>query len=966
MKRETHKANEVDLFAPVIQPGEKEKFLAHVARYLLEKNGTNMSGVTMLMPNHRSCIYLRQALINQSTQTIWSPEIVTLQDWIFDQSELSIIEPLEQLMELYSVYREKGGEETLDEFIPTAQIMLNDFNEVDQELVNAKTFFNYLEQLQSLKVYEPGAEPTEYSIKYRKFWQLFRELYFGFRERMIEKKKGYAGMLYRNVAEKIDSIQNESTHTYMAGFSGLNKSEEKIVKALQQNGPLEILWDSDVYYVDDPMQEAGAFFRKYKSEFRVDDSQWQNNLVATNPNNINIVGVAKNIGQTKVLADILANKLNIKEGDEKETVVVVLDEKLLNPVLSAIPENITTLNITMGYPLGDSSIAELIRCIFSLHENVDRFKGANHKGLRFYYNDIFDLLHHPYTNYLIPNKQKATGLIENIKSRNRMVVEFSELAEIFQGTGFERIFWYTSDVNEYIEQLLLLVEALRIHFLKLTRNRQKDLSIDIELLFHISNTLKNLQNIVLADNKNGVDEVLQIKSLRKLITEAIRAIRIPFDGEPVRGLQIMGMIETRCLDFRNVIILSMNEGIFPAGKTTSSYIPFEMRREFLTTHKEKESISAYLFYRLLQRSENVYLLYNTESDEMGGGEKSRFILQLEHELKEANPSVIINDLVYSVDPPPAIPEDEINIVKDETLMAPFIKNITEFGISPSAINTYINCSLQYYFRYLAQLREKDDIEENIEAATLGSAIHFVLENLYKDLPNDLLTFNFVDAATKDKKRIRELLHESFEKRFDGESLKRGKNYLLYRVSLKLIDEFLKQEKRNLKTLEESGRSMKLLMLEQEMAMPLNVRGYDVLIKGKVDRVEWVNDTINIADYKTGTPSPIKSDEVALFATDPKYAKAMQLLNYAWLYWKTNDSKSVNLRSGIYWLRESGKGFDPLKMNGEDKVTNDIFLQFEEVLKNVLGELLNTEIPFSKTKDIARCEHCEFIRICRRD
>ncbi|MDB5283098.1 MAG: hypothetical protein JWO06_2173, partial [Bacteroidota bacterium] len=623
-----------------------------------------------------------------------------------------------------------------------------------------------------------------------------------------------------------------------------------------------------------------------------------------------------------------------------------------------------SLNITMGFPLADSQIADLIRCIFSLHENVERFKTGGHNNLRFYYKDVFDLLHHPYAPYLLPVKERAMGLIEDIKGHNRMMVSFDELADNFKGSEFEKIFWYTEDLREYLDSLLALVEALRIHFLKLSRSKEKDMSVDIEMLFHIANTLKSLQNIAL---ESGTGD-LQVRSFRKLLTEAIRAIRIPFDGEPVRGLQIMGMIETRCLDFKNVIILSMNESIFPTNKTPNSYIPFEMRKEFLTTHKEKESISAYLFYRLLQRSENVFLLYNTESDELGGGEKSRFILQLQYELKQVNNRVVINDLVYSVDPPPPIADDEINIEKDDALMTPFIKNLTEYGISPSAINTYINCSLQYYFRYLAKMREKDDIEESIEAATLGSAVHFVLENLYKELPDGILTEEFIEDTARNKPRIRELLHESFAKRFEGESLKRGKNYLLYRVALKLVEEFLKQEKRNIKALNETGSDMRLVMLEKEMAKPVQVRGHDIVIRGKVDRVEVSEGLINVADYKTGTPvgSSIKTDDVAMFVTDPKYGKAMQLLTYAWLYWKTNGSRKMPLRSGIYWLREITRGFDPLKMDKEELISNDTLLQFEEVLKSVLGELLNPEIPFSKTKDIDRCIHCEFIRICRRD
>ncbi len=940
-----------------------EKFLSKVAKHILAKHGNNLAGTTILLPNHRSCVYLKQALRENSEETIWSPEIATLRDWIHDKSKLALIESLEQVMELYSVYQEKGGEETLDEFIPMAQTMLADFNEVDLQLADAKPFFNYLEQLQSMKVYTPGEELSEYSIQYKNFWKMFRELYFGLQDRLTKKGKGYEGMLYRDVATNIETILSNSEWSgIVAGFSSLTKSEEKIIKTLRTFYSAEIIWDTDQYYVDDEYQEAGTYFRKYKNEWRVNNNAWQNNLIATGNKNINIIGVAKSVGQTKVVADILANKLQTDSTTEKETVVVVPDETILRPLLSAIPGNVSAINVSMGFPLKDSLISVLLKALFSLHDNIERFHSKKKSSLRFYYNDVFDLLHHPYTDYLIPDKKTVSSFIERVRHRNRVVIGYKELSEIFKQTEFEKLFWYTDDVTEYLNKLLTLIDALRFHFLTLTQNKEKDLSVDIELLFHFNSVLKNLQNVI-SENQHEIN----VTPLRKLLSEIIRPLRVPFEGEPVQGLQMMGIMETQCLDFKNVVIVSMNEGIFPTAKKQNSYIPYEMRKEFLSTHREKDAVAAYLFYRLLQRAENVFLIYNTESDELGGGEKSRFVMQLQHELQRANKNAVIKDLVYSVDPPPAVPEDAISIIKDEVLMKKLVDNLSDYGISPSAINTYINCSLQYYLRYVAGLREKDDVEESIEAATLGSAVHYVLENLYKESIGKNLSPTFIENILKDKPKTDNLLRQAFAERFDHENLSQGKNYLLYRVCLKLIDEFLKQEKNNLKLLEDSGSSLKLIMLEKEMLQPLQIGTHEIKIRGKVDRVEESNNIISIADYKTGTPtgSTIKSDDIKLFATDPKYAKGMQLLTYAWLYWRSNNAPDIMIRSGIYWLRQITQGFDALQLDGSDIITRDILLQFEDVLKNVLGELLNPEVPFSKTNEIERCAHCEFAEICRR-
>ena len=942
-----------------------EKFLTKVAKHILVKHGNNLSGITVLMPNHRSCVYFREALKAKAGEHIWTPEITTLKDWIFERSNLILIEPLEQVLELYDVYREKEGEETFEEFLSIARAMLADFDEVDMQLTEARSFFSFLEKLQSLKVYEPGEEPTEYTLRYRKFWKIFRELYFGLRERLTASKKGYSGMIYREVAEsmKVDTTGGLSKQIfYVIGFGTLNKSEEKIIRLLREQANLEVIFDTDKYYVDDDYQEAGAFFRKQRGLINFDYKLWHNDLIATRAQNLNIVGVAKNIGQTKVVADILSNKLVLNEASEKETAVIVLDEKLLNPLLAAVPESITALNISMGFPLKESPVAELFRSLFSLHDNIERFKTKRKNQLRFYYKDVFDLFHHPYSAYLVPDKRAVSDFLEDIRHYNQMMVSEETLKKKFGDSGVDKLFWYSTEKEDFLKGLANLVEALRDEFLKLTQSGEKDMSVDLELLFYVNNTLTNLQNLLSLNTSE-----LTLQSLRKLLMEDIRNVRIPFDGEPVRGLQMMGMIETQCLDFKNVIVVSMNEGIYPSGKTQHSYIPYEMRREYLTTHKEKDAYAAYLFYRLLQRAENVYLLYNTESDELGGGEKSRFILQLQHELKQANPAAVINDLVYSVDPPAALPEDAINITKEPALLEKLLADNAAFGISPSAINTYINCTLQYYFRYIARLREQDDIEESIEAATLGTAVHYVLENLYAEVLNKPVSPGFVDDIIKNKALIDKLLQESFSKRFDNESLKHGKNYLLYRVCLKLISEFLKQEKNNVVELEKAGKFMQVLMLEKEMEFNLNVGGHTVRVKGKVDRVEECDGITSIADYKTGTPhgSTIKSDDVNLFSTDPKYAKAMQLLTYAWMYWRSTGSADIKLRSGIYWLRDMSKGLDSLKMDGDDRLNMDVLQQFEEVLRNVLAELLNPEIPFTKTTEVSRCAHCEFIRICQR-
>lgn len=938
-----------------------EKFLAKVAKHLLQQHGNNLSGVTVLFPNRRSCTYFTEALKKAATTTVWSPAVNTLEDWLMAKSELTLLEPLEQAFELYEVYRDGIGEDTADEFLPLAEVMLADFNEIDMQLADARRFFNDLERLQSLKVYEPGTdELSEYSIKYQKFWSDFRKLYSGIRKQLLAKEKGYPGMIYREVIERISSLQFPEDKIYFVGFASVSKCEEQLMEYLVTEGKGEVIWDCDAYYTTDAFQEAGTFFRKYYKKFRVAEKWVSDNLLKA-PKQVNMIGVAKNIGQTRVVADLLA-KMNLTPEQEKETAVVVLDQKLLQPLIGAIPASISALNVSMGLSLNHTPIAELIKIIFNLQDNIERFGKRGGKETRYYHRDVSDLLRHPYSKYLVPNTKAINTFIEKMKYYNRVVVREKELKEAFSESQYEKLFWYTDDVKQLLSKLLDLIEALRAGFATDTEN---DKSFDVEWLYQAYTVINNLHKVV---NDSGRE--LSTASLRKVLLEHFRSRTVPFEGEPVKGLQLLGILETRAVDFKNVIVLSMNDGIFPTSKIQSTYIPFEMRKAYLTTHEDKDALAAYTFYRLLQRAENVHLLYNTEADELGGGEKSRFMLQLQHELREKNPNAVLTEYVYSVDPPAALAEDEIVVVKDEAVITKLWNN-ADYGISPSAINTYINCTLQYYMRYVAGLREQDEIEESMEASTLGSAVHSVLENLYREVIGTNLTIADVQRWIADKPRIDALLKEYFKDRFDDESLRQGRNYLLFRVCKKLVQEFLKQELRNLQLLDDTGGAMQVLLLESNMKQALTIQGRPVHVSGNVDRVEKVGDVIHVADYKTGsaTGSKISADELDGLLADPKYAKAMQLLNYAWLYWKSlpgDSAATLQVRSGIYWLRDSAKGFDTLKLGSDDVLKQQALQQFEQTLEKLFGELFDATVPFRKTAFVERCSNCEFARICRRD
>lgn len=940
-----------------------KKFISKAAEQVLQTHGNNLADVLVLMPNQRACTYMRNTLQTLAHGAVFAPEITTLQNWMLSHSDMVVADNIELVTELYACHKAIGGTNTLDDFIGLANVMLDDFNRIDMQMADSKLFFKNLENLQSMKTYEPGEdEPDEYKIRYRKFWEDFGTLYHTLRERLLADKKGYTGLILREVAANVKAIQVEKSAVYLVGFNGLDKVDEVVVSHLQQHYNTTLIWDADKYYVADGMMEAGYYTRKYISKLRIKKEDIVDEI-RTSPKKVQVIGAAKNIGQVKVVADILQHKLQIDETNALDTVVVVPDEKLLGPLLANMPINVPSLNITMGLNIAGCSSATWLDILFRLYTNGLKYESK--QGVkRYYYRDVFELLQHSFF-HLVFGRTNTDAFVQEMKKQNRILIRREELEKILK-ENTSLVLFEGEDAPSFAQYLNNILNLLIDKLIKRARGGNTSLATEAEIAFRLQNILNNTDSIF------RMGDSITIKTYIALLRENFRNERVPLEGDPVQGLQIMGLHETRALDFKNVIFLSANEGILPSGKSTKTYIPFELQAEFLTTYKERDSTTAYLFYRLLQKAENVFILYNTEPDELGGGEKSRYILQLETELRQGNPQATIKDMVFAVDPPANVEEQEIVIEKNEAIIAKLDKLLlnTEQGMSPSALNTYINCTLQYYFRYVAGLREQDDMEESLEASTIGSAVHYALEHIYKDRLDTPIQVEYLKGALADKARIEHLVKEELKARFDNESLSRGKNLLLYKVCVKLVEEFLKAQITNVETLDDSGAEMRVEMLEGRLAHTMNIRGKEITIQGKIDRIEKVDDIVQIADYKTSTKSviPILNDDtwLALFA-DPKYSKTVQLLVYSWLYYRANGSVDVPIRSGIYWLRDAAYGLDTLRLDKtNDIIDTQTILLFEDKLKATMSELLDTAVPFTKIEDVERCVYCEFVKICGRD
>jgi ATP-dependent helicase/nuclease subunit B len=933
-------------------------FLQRCAHKIFTKHGANLSRVLVLMPNQRSCTYFKHELKQLAKTAIFAPEVSTLHNWALSHTDFLMTDNLELVLAMHDCHRELGGLLPLDDFFATANVLLADFDELDLQLVDPSAFFRDLEALQSMKIYEPGGEPTEYKLQYRKFWEDFGALYHALRERLVGNRKGYRGLVLRQlVEEEASSFKYDVDAVYLIGFSGLNKIDESLINLLKVNATTEILFDADPFYVKDELKEAGYYFRKYWKLFQVTDKALVPQI-ETGDKKISIVGVAKNIGQVKVLSDVLKHKLRVTKENALDTVIVMPDEKLLSPLLANMPIEITSLNITMGLNITGSRTATLFETLFNLQESSQKYLAANGR-LRYYYKDVFDLLQHSFFKLLV-GEVNVAKFVHRMKRQNRVMISAEEIHAACANKSHE-FFFEGNTAEQFLTYWANLADSLLTKLIQQVRNKQLQFSTDTEIAFRLLNIFNHVKPIV------ATGESISVKTLVAILRDQFKSERVPIEGDPIEGLQIMGLQETRSLNFKHVIFLSANEGILPGGKHTNTYIPYEMRQQYLSTYKDRDAVSAYLFYRLFHQAETVHILYNTEPDELGGGEKSRFVLQLQHEFRYL-PNVTIEDSIYAVDPPDGVFEQKIEIAKDEAVMQKLDKLITESGLSPSSLNAYINCSLQFYFRYIAGLREEEDMEENLESATIGSAVHYALEEIYKPMLSQVVNVDYLQEILTSKNVVQDHIATFLTKRFEQESLRKGKNYLLYKVCVKLTQNFLKAEVNRLKELNDAGVDMRIEQLEDKLESSITVGRKTIKLNGRIDRIERIDHVVQIADYKTSKLSTIPQlkDEVwETLLQDPKYSKSVQLLIYALLYSNIH-GHAQPIRSGIYWLRDSSKAFDTVRQSGnEDKLDAITIQRFEGLLKGLLTEMIDDQIPFTKTEEVKRCQYCEFVNICGR-
>ena len=954
-------------------------FLYQVASLFYEKWGAEVSRLAFVFPNRRTGLFFQKYLSEVADTPLFSPTILTINDLFIQLSGKQSADRISMLFTLYDIYiRQSGSTETFDEFLYWGEMLLNDFDDIDKYMANARMLFSNVTDLREIEndfdflsdeqiaairsfwssFYPRGDTPNQQ--QFLAVWQVLYDLYEEFRATLAAEGKGYEGMIFREVVESMERGESPDLPYEQIVFVGLNAlsvSEERFLAQLQKRKIADFYWDYVSDKVTDPDNKASYFVSRNRKSFPSSMKLPPEEKVKTE---IEVIGIPSGIGQAKHVYTLLSDWCKEAEMSSEEalrTAVILPDEHLLIPVLNAIPEQIRRINVTMGYPLAGTPVASLIEYILALQKNV-RYIDRNPL---FYFRDVLPVLNHRYI--LSTSPEIISSLVKEITENNKIYISHTELGKT---PLLEILFTPVTGVEAFSDYLIKVLEELNKVMSALSDEEEEDApqrtnDLEQEFIFHYFTTVNRMKEVM----KDARIE-MKIDTFFRLLKRVTDTITIPFHGEPLSGLQIMGVLETRALDFDRLIILSMNEGIFPQRKAANSFIPYNLRRGFgLPTYEHQDSVWAYHFYRLIERASHVSLLYDTRSNGLQTGEVSRFVHQLHYHYEvPMRDKLVVYNVSSSKTPPLAVPKREDIMRRLDAYRKGGSK-----AISASAINTYLDCPLKFYFSVVEGIREEEEVSETIESDVFGSILHKVMEELYKPFQGKMVTVDLLKAIRKDTALLTGAIARAFASEFFKTEVVRsltGQNYLIGEMIRKYVE----------KILERDGKLTPFVYIESERKINGLISLSDhseIRLKGFIDRVDEVRDAIRIIDYKSGSGTTTFSSIESLFNKEEKdRAKAvMQVFMYCWMYAHLTENKGKTIQPGIYYVRSLfADPFDPsvyLRIErGKSEKVEDFsgYAQaFEEGLRGCLDEIFNPEIPFTQTPTGKACSYCPFKGIC---
>ena len=915
----------------------QQSFLKNVLNLLAGNSINYLEQTTFIVPSKRASTFLKRDISSNLKTPIFSPDIYSIEDFIAEIAELSYASSTELLFILYASYLKVNTEEKEDfnSFLKWGQTLLQDFNEINRYLIDDSKLFPYLSSIQKLEQWGVTDKKTELITKYLAFWNSLPSIYKEFNSELLGAKMGYQGLVYQQAHEQVASylIANPNKKFVFIGFNALNEAESRIIQYFLSQGNTDIYFDLDHYFLEDNLHSASYFIRNYKKTWGYFKSNPLKGITENYLKNksIKIIGVPKSVSQANYVGSLI-NKLNIAEDNNlKNAALVLADENLLSPILHAMPASVAEVNITMGLPIAKSTLSNFFDSLFQLHTTTKK------DGI--FYQEMLKFLSNPYTAILLTENgvDYAKKLQEKINLDNWVYLKPEQIFSVIsrKNTLFEKLFNRVINANSLLELLQLVINVLKEKIIL------EKSSYDLEELYHSHKILNQIE-----EQLSSHPYVTDIKSLKSLFFELLSNETLDFKGDPIKGLQIMGMLESRVLDFDTVIITSVNEGILPSGKSNNSFIPYDVKQEFgLPTYREKDAIYTYHFYRLLQRAKNIYLIYNTEPDVLEGGEKSRFINQL---LTDENINSCITHTIAS-------PSVKSNSAKDSSIeksaqLIEELKLIAAKGFSPTSLSNYIRNPLDFYKRNVLKIDVANSVEESIAHNTFGTIVHDSLEDLYQPLVSAIITPKILLSL---RENIPTTVKRNFTKANPGADITKGKNLIIFNVIMKYLEDFIKSE-----ILQAREHQIRILGIEQNLSVQLNVPEleFPILLKGKLDRIDEIDGQLRIIDYKTGkvTAGEVELMDWNSLVEDKKYNKAFQLLCYALMY---QDKTNINsLHAGIIPIKMISSGVYRFATKTSVRGSKDhcidlkVISEFKIQLHKLLVEIFNPKIPFTEKED----------------
>lgn len=985
-----------------------------------------LARVCILLPNRRSGFVMQQCLRQRLVNSL--PTCFAIDDFVPWVQQKTYTGSITLLLQLYEVFQQIDPRVTLDKFSVWGYILLKDLDHIDRNLIDAHQLFS---NLQDVKRLEQWGRRTEKVMQYFQLWDNLEKTYFEFKQKLVEKEQAYPGMLYRSLAENMGTLllnHPQYDHFVAIGFNALSKAEETIFQQLVKKQKMTTFWDSDSYYFQDPTEnKAGLFLEKYKKTWASEQWRFESDALATEAKDLQIIQVVNASQQGRVANHVLKTWMQETPEllSEQKTVVVLPDENLLISVLHAFDPLFEGLNITMGVSIRNSSTFNFINLVFDLKQETKNYKSEAGKwSVKFNYRHIIRLFSHPFLVYFeqsqiqayIPQTAYLQALVQFINRHNLFYLSLEDILQVchlpdFQEhTSPEQLAYYLQTAEAFVPIFELLFEKWGnteqvVHFFEqmIAQLRPEPDTLEQGYFNEFQKIVADFKATYLQLKKTNkaLYKEISIRSFKTFLYQAFRNETIELEGEKESALQIMGLLETRALDFDNVIVLSANENTLPKNKKYNSFIPLDIARGFgLPTYTEQDAVTSYHFYRLMQRAKRIALVHIAPSDTYGADEKSRFLLQVENDWVHRNPQIKLKNWIASFQQPQYKLPIELKIDKNPTILQKIQQQLSQ-GIAPAVLNTFVSCSIKYYFSQIAQLKDTRKANEDLGADKFGTLLHQILEDIFRRQAEKNGQVG-IENLRQELEIVEDTVIENLKKNEYANYTITGENYITKEVAIAFVKRFLEAQ---IQEIETEGSPFEIIVLENQestenerpfkpqlsVTMPYTTPQGDILsvrVVGIMDRIDKIGGKIRIIDYKTGAMEPkfiqMKDPAEPQFTTDPDADKIRQLWIYKYIlakqlaekgtlhFGKHTLSQEEKLCSGIYALRHTEEKLMELNtdqvigQNHTEQEALQAFIQLSETyLSQIITNLLDPSQPFEKTSQVDICQYCAYKDICLR-